>query len=183
VPKVLDRANGDVHAGGNPHIHLDPRNILKVGEALTARMGELDAANAETYRANFKAFASKWQAAIARWEAEATPLTGVPVLVHHSSFVYLTAWLGLKEQGTLESKPGVEPSSGHLSALLERQKTTPARMVLRTAYQSEGPSLWIAGKAGIPAVLLPFTVGGTPEAGNLFGLFDDTIQRLLKANR
>jgi zinc/manganese transport system substrate-binding protein len=183
VPKVLDRANGDVHAGGNPHIHLDPRNILKVGEALTARMGELDAANAEAYRANFKAFASKWQAAIVRWEAEATPLRGVPVLVHHSSFVYLTAWLGLMEQGTLESKPGVEPSSGHLSTLLERQKTTPARMVLRTAYQSEGPSQWIAGKAGIPAVLLPFTVGGTPEAGNLFGLFDDTIQRLLKANR
>ena len=183
VPQVLDRANGDVHAGGNPHIHLDPRNILKVGEALTARMGELDAANAEAYRANFKAFASKWQAAIVRWEAEATPLRGVPVLVHHNSFVYLSAWLGLKEQGALEPKPGVEPSSGHLSALLERQKSTPARMVLRAAYQSDGPSLWIAGKTGIPAVLLPFTVGGTPEAGNLFGLFDDTIQRLLKANR
>ena len=56
-------------------------------------------------------------------------------------------------------------------------------MVLRAAYQSEGPSQWIAGKAGIPAVLLPFTVGGTQEAGNLFGLFDDTIQRLLKATR
>lgn len=183
VPQVIDRAHGDVHAGGNPHLHLDPRNILKVGTALTARMGEIDPANAETYRTNFKAFAGKWQAAMARWETEAIPLRGVPVLVHHSSFVYLSAWLGLKEQGTLEPKPGVEPSSGHLSALLERQKSTPARMVLRAAYQSEGPSQWIAGKAGIPAVLLPFTVGGTPEAGNLFGLFDDTIQRLLKANR
>jgi zinc/manganese transport system substrate-binding protein len=183
VPKVLDRANGDVHAGGNPHIHLDPRNILKIGLALTTRMGEIDATNAEIYRANFKAFADKWQAATVRWETEAVPLRGVPVLVHHSSFVYLSAWLGLKEQGALEPKPGVEPSSGHLSALLERQKTTPSRMVLRAAYQSEGPSQWIAGKAGIPAVLLPFTVGGTPEASNLFGLFDDTIQRLLKANR
>jgi zinc/manganese transport system substrate-binding protein len=183
VPQVLDRANGDVHAGGNPHFHLDPRNILKVGEALTARLSEIDAANAEAYRSNFKAFAGKWQAAMARWESEATPLRGLPVLVHHSSFVYLSAWLGLKEQGALEPKPGIEPSSGHLSSLLERQKTTPARMVLRAAYQSEGPSLWIAGKAGIPAVLLPFTVGGTPEAGNLFGLFDDTLQRLLKAAR
>ena len=183
VPQMLDRANGDVHAGGNPHFHLDPHNILKVGEALTARMSEIDAANAETYRANLKVFAGKWQAAMARWEKEAAPLRGLPVLVHHNSFVYLSAWLGLKEQGALEPKPGVEPSSGHLSTLLERQKSAPARMVLRTAYQSEGPSLWLAGKASIPAVLLPFTVGGTPEAGNLFGLFDDTIQRLLKANR
>jgi len=183
VPTVLDRANGDVHAGGNPHLQLDPRNILKVGEALTVRMGELDAANAETYRANFKAFASKWQAAIVRWESEAAPLRGLPVLVHHSSFVYLSAWLGLKELGTLEPKPGVEPTSGHLSALLERQKSAPARMLLRAAYQSEGPSQWLSGKAGIPAVMLPFTVGGTPEASNLFGLFDDTIARLLKASR
>ena len=183
VPQVLDRANGDVHAGGNPHLQLDPHNIQKVGEALTARMSEIDAANAEFYRANFKAFASKWQAAMARWEKEAAPLRGLPVLVHHSSFVYLSAWLGLKELGSLEPKPGVEPSSGHLSALLERQKSTPARMVLRAAYQNDGPSQWISGKAGVPAVLLPFTVGGTAEAGNLFGLFDDTIQRLLKANR
>ena len=120
------------------------------------------------------------QAAIGRWEKEAAPLRGVPVLVHHASFLYLARWLGLKEAGTLEPKPGVEPSSGHLSGLLARQQNAPARMVLRTAYQTDGPSLWIAGKAGIPAVMLPFTVGGTPEAGDLFGLFDDSIRRLLK---
>ena len=180
VPAVLDRAQGDVHAAGNPHIQLDPRNFFRIGEALAARMGELDPPNAAAYQAGYKAFAEKWQAAIARWEKEAAPLRGVPVLVHHASFVYLAHWLGLKETGTLEPKPGVEPSSGQLTALLARQQSVPARMVLRTAYQSDGPSLWIAGKAGIPAVMLPFTVGGTPEAGDLFGLFDDSIRRLLK---
>lgn len=183
VPATLDRAHGDVHAAGNPHTHLDPRNVLKVGEALTARMAELDAANATSYLAAFKTFASKWQVAIARWEKEAAPLKGVPVLVHHQSFVYLGHWLGLKEVGALEPKPGIEPTSGHLTGLLSRQQTVPARMVLRAAYQQEGPSQWIAGKTGIPAVLLPYTVGGTPEAGDLFGLYDDTIQRLLKGIR
>lgn len=183
VPSVIDRAHGDVHAAGNPHIHLDPRNVLKVGEALAARMAELDAANAPAYQAGFKAFAGKWQTAMTRWEKEAAPLRGVPVLVHHASFVYLARWLGLKEVGTLEPKPGVEPSSGHLSGLLARQQTNPARMVLRTAYNQDGASLWISTKAGIPAVLLPYTVGGTPEAKDLFGLFDDTLQRLLKAAR
>jgi len=183
VPSVLDRSHGDVHAAGNPHIHLDPRNVLKVGEALAARMAELDAANATAYVAGFKAFAGKWQTALARWEKEAAPLRGVPVLVHHSSFVYLSHWLGLKEIGTLEPKPGVEPTSGHLTELLARQQTMPARMVLRTAYNQEGPSQWLAGKTGIRAVLLPYTVGGTPEAKDLFGLVDDTVQRLLKAAR
>lgn len=183
VPGVIDRSQGDVHAAGNPHIHLDPRNILKVAEALSARMAELDAANATIYQAGFKNFAGKWQVAMSRWEKEAVPLRGVSVLVHHAAFVYLNHWLGMKEVGSLEPKPGVEPSSGHLTALLARQQTMPARLVLRTAYQQDGPSLWMAGKAAIPAVLLPYTVGGTPEAKDLFGLFDDTLQRLLKALR
>jgi len=180
VPTVLDRAHGDVHAAGNPHVHLDPRNVLKVGEALTARMAELDPAQAATYRSGFKTFAGKWQVAMARWEKEVAPLRGIGVLVHHRSFVYLENWLGMRELGALEPKPGIEPSSGHLTSLLARQQTTPAKMVLRAAYQQDGPSLWIAGKAGIPAVLLPYTVGGTPEAKDLFGLFDDTLHRLLK---
>lgn len=183
MPTVLDRANGDVHPGGNPHIQLDPRNVLKVGAALTARMAELDPADAPVFEARFKAFSVKWQAAIARWEKEAAPLRGVAVLVHHQSFIYLSNWLGMKEVGALEPKPGIEPTSGHLSSLLARQQTNPAKMVLRTAYQQDGPSLWIAQKTGIPAVMLPFTVGGTPEASDLFGLFDDTVQRLLKGLR
>jgi zinc/manganese transport system substrate-binding protein len=181
VPVVLDRAHGDVHAAGNPHIQLDPRNLFRIGEALAARLAELDPPNAQAYLAGYKAFAGKWQVAIARWEKEALPLRGVPVLAHHDSFIYLANWLGFKTVGTLEPKPGIEPTSGQLSGLVARQQNAPAKMVLRTAYQSAGPSLWIAEKAGIPAVMLPFTVGGTPEAGDLSGLFDDTVQRLLKA--
>lgn len=183
VPTTVDRAHGDVHPAGNPHTHLDPRNVLKVGEALARRMAELDAANAAAYQSGFATFAGKWQAAIVRWEKEAGALKGTPVFVHHQSFVYLTRWLGMTEVGALEPKPGVEPTSGHLNALLARQQAAPARMILRTAYQQEGPSQWIAGKTGMPAVLLPYTVGGTPEAKDLFGLFDDTIQRLLKGAR
>lgn len=183
IPTVLDRAHGDVHAAGNPHIHLDPRNVLKVGEALASRMAELDAPNAAAYQAGYKAFAGKWAVAMARWEKEAAGLRGLPVLVHHSSFVYLSSWLGLKELGMLEPKPGVEPSSGHLSNLLVRQQSSPAKLVLRTAYNQDGPSQWMAGKAGVPAIMLPYTVGGTPEAKDLFGLFDDTVQRLVKAVR
>lgn len=182
VPTVLDRAHGDVHAAGNPHLHLDPRNLLAVGDALSRRMAELDAANATVYQQNWQKFRARWQAAIPRWEAQAVPLKGVTVLEHHTSYAYLAHWLGLRIVGTLEPKPGVEPSSSHLSGLLQRQQGgQAARLILRTAYQAEGPSQWLAAKAGIPALQLPYTVGGTADAGDLFGLFDDSLQRLLKA--
>jgi zinc/manganese transport system substrate-binding protein len=183
VPARLDRADGDVHASGNPHIQTDPRNILKVAEALAARLILVDPANAEAYKANLARFSDRWKAAMVRWELAAAPLRGTPVWVQHRSFPYMADWLGLKELGALEPKAGVEPGSAHLAGILERQKVTPAKMILRPAYTRSTASDWLGERAHIPVVVLPFTVGGTPEAGDLFGLFDDTIRRLLAGLR
>jgi zinc/manganese transport system substrate-binding protein len=179
-PARLDRAEGDVHAAGDPHIQTDPRNIARVATALATRLAELDPANADTYRARYKAFDDKWRAAIARWEREGAPLRGVPILVQHKAFTYLIAWLGLKQIAALEPKPGVEPTVAYLSEVLATVERQPAKMVLRAAYQSDRPSQWIAERAKIAPVVLPFTVGGDAEAKDLTSLFDDTIARLLK---
>ena len=180
-PARLDRADGDVHAAGNPHLHTDPRNILRVAEALTVRLAEVDPANAAAHRARGQAFATRWQAAIARWETHAAPLKNLPVAVQHKSFSYLLAWLGLREVAVLEPRPGVEPSVSHLARVAAQLQKTPAQMVLRAAYQSPRPADWLAQRSGIPALALPYTVGGNERAQDLFGLFDDTLDQLLKA--
>jgi zinc/manganese transport system substrate-binding protein len=182
-PVRLDRADGDVHAAGNPHIQTDPRNILRVAGPLAARLAELDPPNAAFYQERAKAFNARFTAAIANWEKQAAPLVDVPIVVQHKSFTYLIAWTGMKEIAALEPKPGVEPTTSHLAAVLATLQRTPAKMVLRAAYQSDRASLWIAERAKINAVALPFTVGGNSEAKDLYGLFDDTIARLLKGAR
>jgi zinc/manganese transport system substrate-binding protein len=180
-PTTLDRAQGDVHAAGNPHVHTDPRNISRVGAALAARMAEIDPAGAAVYQAQWNAFFARWDAAITGWQTRATPLKGMPVAVQHKSFSYLLAWLGMVEVATLEPRPGVEPSVGHLARVATQLQATPARAVLRAAYQSPRPASWLAERAGIPALALPYTVGGNEWASDLFGLFDDTLDQLLKA--
>lgn len=180
VPTRLDRADGDVHAQGNPHIQLDPRNIAKIATALAARLAQIDPANAKTYQDRLQAFQARWTESIRKWEQQAQPLKGVVVVAHHKNMGYLWDWLGLREVGTLEPKPGVEPSAGHLSelnALLARQ---PAKMVVRAAYEDPRASEWLADHAHIRAVALPFTVGGNDRATDLFGLFDSTIALLLE---
>jgi len=179
-PVRLDRAEGDVHPGGDPHIQTDPRNIARVATPLAARLAELDPENAAYYQDRYKAFAERWTAAIANWEKQGAPLRGVPVVVQHKAFTYLIAWLGMKEIAALEPKPGVEPTTAHLSDVLATLQRQPAKMVLRAAYQSDRASQWIAERAKINAVALPFTVGGDEQAKDLFGLFDDTTARLLK---
>ena len=179
-PTRLDRAEGDIHPQGDPHLQLDPRNIARVAGPLAARMAELDPANAAHYQARAKDFDARWSAALARWDRAATPLRGVPVVVQHRSFTYLIAWLGMEEVAALEPKPGMEPTSAHLAEVLARLQQRPAKVILRAAYQGDRATQWLAERAKIMPVALPFTVGGTPEAKDLFGLFDDTIRRLLK---
>ena len=179
-PTRLDRADGDVHPGGNPHIQTDPRNFARVAEPLAARLAELDPANAAYYQTRKTAFLERWNAAIARWQRDAGPLRGVPILVQHKGFPYLINWLGMKEVAALEPKPGIEPTTAHLSAVLDSIQKQPVKMVVRAAYQSDRASQWIAERAKINVVALPFTVGGDDAAKDLDGLFDDTIARLLK---
>jgi zinc/manganese transport system substrate-binding protein len=180
VPTRLDRGDGDVHAMGNPHIQTDARNFLPVAAALSQRLIQLDPANKAEYQQRLAAFEQQWRTALARWEKQAAPLKGVPVVVQHKGFPYLSNWLGLQEVATLEPKPGLEPSAAWLSQVLETLRQHPAKMVLRAAYQDDRPSVWMAQRAQIVAVELPYTVGGNEGAQDLYGLFDDTIARLLK---
>ncbi|HEX2199625.1 MAG TPA: zinc ABC transporter substrate-binding protein [Burkholderiales bacterium] len=180
-PARVDRSMGDVHAAGNPHIHLDPRNLLKVAEALSARLAALDARNAGDYAARHRDFSARMQAAIARWERDAASLKGMRVLAHHRNWTYLAEWLQLRVVADLEPKPGIEPSAAYLAQLLEKLKAQPAKMVLRTPYQPPRASEWIAERAGMRAVELPFTVGGSAAAKDLFSLFEDTLVRLKDA--
>src|SRR6187401_60829 len=135
-PARLDRAEGDVHPAGDPHIQTDPRNIARVATELAARLAQIDPAHATQYRARHAQFAARWSASIANWEKQAAPLKGMPVVVQHKAFAYLEAWLGLREIAALEPKPGMEPTTAHLSAVLDTLKQTPAKMVIRAAYQS-----------------------------------------------
>jgi zinc/manganese transport system substrate-binding protein len=183
VPSRLDRAEGDIHPAGNPHIHLDPRNIAKVATAVTQHLVQIDAANAGYYDARGKDFQARWSQAIARWEKDAAPLKGLRVVPNHKDSVYLIHWLGLVEVMNIEPKPGIPPSAGYLSELVGRLEGGKADFIIRSAYQDPKAASWLAEKSGIPAVELPYTVGGTPGAKDLFGLFDDTITRLKKAKK
>jgi len=179
-PARLDRAEGDVHPLGDPHLQSDPRNIARVATALAQRLAEIDPPNAAFYQQRYRDFDTRWRAAIARWEQQGQSLRGVPIVVQHKGFTYLIAWLGMKEVAALEPKPGVESTVAYLTEVLATLERQPAKMVLRAAYQSDRASQWIAERTKVNVVVLPFTVGGDEQAKDLFGLFDDTLARLLK---
>lgn len=180
IPQTVDRSMGDVHAGGNPHVHLDPRRITQIAQIIGKRLTQLDPDNSGDYQSQTSNFLNRWQQQIKHWEQMAMPLNKTKAVVHHKDWRYLFDWLGMKEVAALEPKPGVTPGAGHLASLKKQMQSEPANFILRAVYQDDGAASWLEKHTGIKAIELPFTVGGSDAATDLFTLMDDTINRLLK---
>jgi zinc/manganese transport system substrate-binding protein len=183
VPTRLDRSMGDIHPQGNPHVQLDPHNIAAIAHGLSAKLAALEPAQAAFYAARASDFEARWSAAIKRWEAQAAPLKGAQVVIMHRDQAYLCHWLGLTEVASIEPKPGVPPTAAYLGQLVGKLTSSPPKMILLNAYNDPKAANWLSERVHAPAVVLPFSVGGSPVAKDLFGLFDDTLNKLLAAGK
>lgn len=175
VPKIIDRSQGDIHPQGNPHVHLDPRNIRRIGIALGDRLREIDPANAAYYDSRLADFQSRWNESIDVWEQNSADLAGIRLASNHRSFSYFAAWLDLNIVATLEPKPGIPASGAQLATLLEQLSSNPPAAVIRTPYANERPSKWLSTQLKIPEVKLPYTIGGADNVSDLFALFEESI--------
>ncbi|MBJ6764227.1 zinc ABC transporter substrate-binding protein [Myxococcaceae bacterium JPH2] len=158
----VDRSQGDVHPGGNPHFTYDPRAALAVAKGIEARMEQLDAANAATYKANLEKFSRELEAARTGWEKRLAGLRGAPVIAYHKTTAYLQDWLGFDTIEFLEPKPGIPPNPSHVAQVLTVGKTKKARLVLREEYYPDGTARLVASKIPAPLVVIP---GGTDFRG------------------
>ncbi len=181
-PEKVDRSLGDIHPSGNPHVHLDPRNIALLAVELTRRLTRVDPENAAAYRARLENFQARWSAASERWRERAGKLRGMKIVVHHATWVYLVRWAGLERVATLERVPGVPPTASHLRSVVERVRKTGAVAILHAPYEPRDAVDWLSERTGLPVVELPYTVGGEEDVGDLFALFDVTLALLEKAH-
>jgi len=175
IPRIVDRSQGDVHPQGNPHIHLHPRNIERVAEALAERLAELDPASARDYNSRAVDFLARWSDARDGWEERGLALEGMRLVSHHRSFSYLAAWLDLDIVATLEPKPGIPSSGAQLARLLEQLTPNPPVGIIRAPFENERPSDWLSQRLEVPVIELTYTVGGDEESTDLFTLYDRTI--------
>ena len=178
IPQSIDRSQGDVHPQGNPHIHLHPRNIERVAQALAERLAELDPAGAAGYRANLDDFLDRWGVARDGWEERLDALRGMRLVSHHRSFSYLASWADLDVVATLEPKPGVPASGAQLARLLEQLTPDPPAGIIRAPFENERPAEWLSHRLDVPVIEMPFTVGGDDASGDLISLYDASIALL-----
>lgn len=174
----IEDSMGHVHPEGNPHIHLDPNNIVLVSKVLADKLSEIDTDNAEFYQQTQKSFASDWANSIAQWKDQASNLKGQKFVIYHKSWAYLLNWLGMDSAVSLEPNPGIPPTAAHLEKIIKDVKKQNVRGILVAPFENDNAAKWLSEKAGIPIIRLPFTVGGNAQAKDLESLFTDTVNRL-----
>ncbi|RLK48730.1 zinc/manganese transport system substrate-binding protein [Alkalispirillum mobile] len=173
---VADRAQGDVHPEGNPHVYLDPVRMATIAEVLAERMGELDEANADAYAANAEAFADAVAARMDDWEAQAAQSPGA--LLYHEDADYLLERLGVELLGYVEPLPGVEPTASHLRDLV-RQLEGSDGVILRAEFQPERGPAFMAEQLGWPHHALPTGVPVDGDQEDYLALIDRWVEAMV----
>lgn len=183
IPAEVDRSMGDVHPEGNPHVHLDPHNIMAVANVLAARLAVIDPEHKTAYEAQRDSFLKHWQSLTKTWEQQGASLKGMKVVVYHTSFTYLFSWLGIDVVAALEPKPGIPPTASHLESVLKSIEDQKVAAVFLAPFEDRKAASWLSEKAGLPVTVLPFTVGGNENADSLSALFEESLRLLAEMSQ
>jgi zinc/manganese transport system substrate-binding protein len=175
-----DRAEGDIHPGGNPHYWTDPRNVLLIADGIAARLGLIDPENAAAYEAGAKAFKAELSARMKQWESLLRPHRGTKVVVFHRSWSYFLGWAGYVSAGELEPKPGIEPSPRHIAELIARVRGQGVKLVLQESFYPQNLSKLFAKKAGARLLVVPTMVGAAGTRSYL-ELMDKMVRTVTSA--
>jgi len=181
IPKSTDHSEGDVHPWGNPHYTLDPvlaqvaiNNIYK---AMVAFAPEHKA----QFTANRDAYLAKLNAKIAEWEKDVRPIKGTKFVSYHEHWAYFAERFGLKYYGTIEIKPGVDPTPRHIQNLVTGMKDDHVTVVVREPQFPEKAPKQIAEMSGATLIILPIMPGGVPNTETYIKMMDYIIHTMVAA--
>src|SRR5258705_4585882 len=174
----LDRSIGDVHPLGNPHYWLDPGNGKIMARTLADTFSRLDARNAASYQANLEKFTQQLDRKIAEWTKLLQPYRGTKVVTYHKSFDYFLERFGFELVGTIEPKPGIEPSPSYVNALIPRLKDAGVKFAFIEPYRPRKTPEYVTQTIGARLLLLPASVGGNEKVKDYFSLFDYDVAQI-----
>jgi zinc/manganese transport system substrate-binding protein len=179
VPRAkIDRSQGDIHPGGNPHYLVDPGNARRIAAAVAQRLAKLDPAGAKAYAANAKAFSEALAKAEGRWQEQLKPYRGTAVVAYHKSWIYFTDIMGLRIAEHLEPKPGIPPNAAHILRVIQAMRGGKVRVLLQEEYYPDRTAKLVCDKTAARLLIL---AGGTRvrEGESYLQRMDTMVQKLV----
>jgi zinc/manganese transport system substrate-binding protein len=172
-----DRALGDVHPGGNPHVNLDPQHMAALAHALALHLAGLDNTHEALYQARAQAFSATIEKRMADWQTQLANAPGV--IMHHQDADYLLQRFGVPILGYIEAVPGIPPSAAHLQDLHQRLKTkTPPGVIIRARFHPPQGADFLARALAWQAYALPLEPPLDSGVAEYLHLIDEWVSAL-----
>ncbi len=118
------------------------------------------------------------QDSLGGWLKAGESLRGKPVVFYHQSWAYLIERFGLELVGTVEDRPGINPTAAHRDELLSLIRAREVGIIAVTSYYDARIPKLLGEQSGAAVVTLPGDVGGVPEAKDYFAFIDALLSRL-----
>jgi len=183
VPKSTDHSEGDVHPYGNPHYLLDPVLAKIAVQNICAALVAVAPEHAADFTKNRDAYLAALDAKIAGWQSELVPFKGTKFVSYHEHWPYFAARFGLVYFGTIELKPGIDPTPRHIEELIATMKAEHVPLVVREPQFPEKVPALIAEKTGATLVKLPIMPGGVPETATYIAEMDYIVNTIATASK
>jgi len=181
VPKSTDHSEGAVPPYGNPHYMLDPvlaeTAVRNIAAALVAAAPQY----AADFTRNRDTYLAKLNAKIAGWQKEAAVLKGVKFVSYHEHWPYFAARFDMNYIGTIELKPGIDPTPRHIENLVVEMKADHVPIVVREPQFPEKVPALIAEQTGAALAKLPIMPGGVAHTDTYIDMMDYIIHTLVSA--
>ncbi len=156
--------------------------MLKIAKALAPVLIQLQPEMTTSINGNLTKFETSLMQSLSSWQTQLNMLQDKVFIVHHDSWLYLFDWLNLKKLATLEPKPGIPPSSAHLTKLLQQVKKQNIEGIIYSSYQDDRPANWLSKRSQSPAIMLPYTVKDWQAPNALLLWYESLIQTLSTAS-
>jgi zinc/manganese transport system substrate-binding protein len=177
----VDRSKGDVHLLGNPHYWLDPENGRQIARHIFDALSAADKSNAAYYEGNLKKFEKRVDAKLLEWKKALEPFRGTKVVSYHRSYDYFLEKFGFELVGTIEPKPGIEPSPTYVNGLIPKLKSEGVKLVFIEPFRPRRTPEYIANAIGARLLVLPDKVGAHEKAKDYVQLFDVLVEQVTSA--
>ena len=177
----VSRAQGDIHAYGNPHYQLSPANAQRMAATLVKAMSDADPDNADFYTNNAKKFVNEMAELHRELKAKVAARGGVKIVTYHKAWDYLADAFGLTIAGVIEPKVGITPSPGDLRQTVNLMKRENVKVVIVETYNSLAQAKAVADAAGATVLVLPDHVHGLKDVDSYQKLFRNDVEKILEA--
>lgn len=121
------------------------------------------------------------EAQLGGWLALMRPYHGAQVVTDHNLWPYFAERFGLRIVGTLEPKPGIPPTTAHLSEVVSFMKVNGVKAVLAAAYYDPRYAQFVSENTGAKVAAMANQAGARPGTEDYLAMADYNVRQVVAA--